>query len=301
VAPGVHCRASVRYLPILCVLSLAAGCGPSAGGDGVGSGGDDASEEGGGSTSGGGSSVEAGGGASVDGPESVEASAPRDAGDAGHPHDAAAEAAPACGKHITVVFSVGTGAGSLASHASACWSVVDADGAADKQWRKCSTSNYVVGNPSAPNWAFDDSNPNAPLSQDQSFIQQCAAGSTGEGFEYLAYRGSWRLMFPETHLKAFFAECYTGDDAVDDLWSQPGVYSGNSQLANHTVYPMINIGPTTPPSNVATVVENGALAMCKTVKDGGMLGVYVGTWNQPMPSNDPRILALAKAVDTCTK
>jgi hypothetical protein len=291
----------VKYLPILGVLSLATACGPNAGGDGAGSGGDDASEEGGGSP------VEAGGGGTVvDGAAPVEASAPTDAGhhdggDAGHPHDAAAEAAPACGKHITVVFSVGTGAGSLASHTSACWSVVDADGAADKQWRKCSTSNFVVGNPSAPNWAFDDSNPNAPLSQDESFLQQCSAGSTGDGFEYLAYRGSWRLMYPATHLKAFFAELYTGDGAVDDLWSQPGVYSGNSQLAGHTVYPMINIGPTNPPSNVATVIENGALAMCKTVKDGGMLGVYVGTWNQPMPANDPRILALAKAVDSCTK
>lgn len=290
----------MKYLPLLCALSLAAGCGPNAGGDGAGSGGDDASEEGGGS------SLEAGGGTGMDAAAPVEASAPTDAGhhdggDAGHPHDAAAEAAPACGKQLTVIFSVGTGAGSLASHANACWSVVDADGAANKQWRKCSTSNYVVKNASAPNWAFDDSNPNAPLSQDESFLQQCASGSTGEGFEYLAYRGSWRLMFPATHLKAFFAELYTGDDAVDDLWSQPGVYTGNAQLANHTVYPMINIGPTSPPSNVATVIENGALAMCKTVKDGGMFGVYVGTWSQPMPSNDPRIVALAKALDACTK
>lgn len=290
----------MKYLPLLCALSLAAGCGPSAGGDGAGSGGDDASGEGAPSA------IQEGGGGAIDDASNMEASAPtdaghHDAGDAGHPHDAAAEAAPVCGKHLTVIFSVGTGAGSLASHASPCWTVVDADGAANPQWRKCSTSNYVVGNPNAPNWAFDDSNPNAPLSQDQTFLQQCAAGSTGEGFEYLAYRGGWRLMFPATHLKAFFAEVYTSDDAVDDLWSQPGVYSGNSQLANHTVYPMINIGPRNPPSNVATVVENGALSMCKTVKDGGMLGVYVGEWNLPMPSSDPRILALAKALDTCTK
>jgi hypothetical protein len=228
----------------------------------------------------------------------ADAGAPHDAGTG---HDAAHDAAPeasACAKHLTVVFSVGTGAGSLASHSGACWDVIDADGAADPSWRKCSTSNYVVKNASAPNWAFDDSNPDAPLAQDQSFLSHCAQGATGIGFEYLAYRGSWRLMFPANHLKAFFAELHASDDDVDDNW--PGAYVGNAQLANHTVYPMINIGPRNDASPEAKI-QNDGLAICKTVKDGGYFGVYVGTWDQPMPSNDPRILALATALDACTK
>ena len=216
------------------------------------------------------------------------------------PEDVAPDAPPPdpCAKHLTVLFAVGTVAGSLAAHATSCYTVLDADGAANKQFRKCSTSSFVVSNASAPNWAFDDTNPNASLSQDQSFLQQCAAGSTGVGFEYMAYRGSWRLLYPATHLKAFFAELHAGDADVDDNW--PSAYVNNAQLANHTVYPMINIGPTEV-ANPASKIQKDGLAICKTIKNGGYFGVYVGTWDQPMPKTDPRILALATALDTCTK
>lgn len=224
-------------------------------------------------------------------------------GDSGKPSDGGGgKDAPSCAKHLTVLFSVGTGAGSLASHATTgCWDVIDADGAANKSWRKCSTGNYMVVNASAPNWAFDDSNPDAPLAQDQSFLAQCASGATGDGYEYLAYRGSWRLMFPANHLRAFFAELHASDSDVDDNW--PSAYVGNAQLANHTVYPMFNIGPRNDPSPQTTLakIKNDGIAICKTVKDGGFFGIYVGTWDQPMPDNDPRIVALANALDTCTK
>jgi hypothetical protein len=203
-----------------------------------------------------------------------------------------------CGKHLTVLFSVGTGAGSLASHASGCWSVVDADGAANKSYRKCSTGGGVVQNPSAPNYAFDDTNPNNPIVQQQAFLQQCSSGATGEGFEYMAYRGSWRLLYPATNLKAFFAELYVGDGDVDDYW--PSAYTNNAQLAKHTVYPMINIGPTSDPSP-AGKIKSDSVAICKTIRDNGYFGVYVGTWNQPMGATDARIMALADALDACTK
>lgn len=241
--------------------------------------------------------------------DASEEPAPEIADAAPAPADAAIEAAkdatpdapppPACSKHVTVLFSVGTGAGSLAAHAtSGCWTVVDADGAANKNWRKCSTGDWTVHNTSAPNWAYDDTNPNHDLTQEKSFIQQCASNSTGLGFEYMAYRGGWRLVFPETHLKAFFAELHAGDGDVDDNW--PSAYVNNSQLANHTVYPMINIGPTQV-SNPAPTIKSDGLAICKTIKDGGYFGVYVGTWNQPMSQTDARIVALASALDSCTK
>ena len=214
--------------------------------------------------------------------------------------DVAKEAAPVdtCGKHLTVLFAVGTGAGALKSLAGSCWSVLDADGSANKSFRKCSTSTFTVSNASAPNWAFDDTNPNASLTQDQDFLKQCSANATGDGFEYMAYRGSWRLLYPATNLRAFFAELYAGDGDVADYW--PSAYTNNAQLANHTVYPMINIGPTSV-SSPASTIEQVALATCKTIKDGGYFGVYVGTWNQPMSSTDARIVALASALDTCTK
>lgn len=202
-----------------------------------------------------------------------------------------------CTKTLTVLFSVGTGAGALASHASGCWTVLDADGAANKSFRKCSTGQGVVQNPSASNYAFDDTNPNNSLSQQQSFMQQCSAGATGDGFEYMAYRGSWRLIYPATHLRAFFAELYSSDDYVDDDW--PSAYVGNAQLANHTVYPMINISPTNGPSPENKIKTDG-LAICKKIADKGYFGVYVATWNQPMTSNDARIVALANTLDACT-
>lgn len=210
------------------------------------------------------------------------------------------DAAPVdpCGKHVVALFAVGTGAGALDSHATECWSVVDADGSANKSWRKCSTSTFTVKNAAAANYAFDDTNPNAPLSKDWSFLAECASGATGIGFEYMAYRGSWRLIFPANHLKAFFAELYAGDGDVADYW--PSAYVGNGQLAKHTVYPMINIGPTNVASPASTIKKD-ALAMCKTIKDGGYLGVYVGTWDQPMTKTDARIVALSDALNACTK
>jgi len=216
-------------------------------------------------------------------------------------HDATSEEAAAvdpCKKHLTVLFAVGTGAGALKSHEGACWSVLDADGAANKSFRKCSSSTFTVQNASAPNYALDDTNPNVPYSQDSSFLDECAKGATGDGYEYMAYRGGWRLVFPANHLRAFFAELHAGDGDVDDNWPQN--YVNDSQLANHTVYPMINIGPTNV-SNPAPTIKTDGLAICKTIKDGGMFGVYVGTWNQPMPDTDARIVALASALDSCTK
>jgi hypothetical protein len=210
------------------------------------------------------------------------------------------DAGPVCTKQLTVLFAVGTGAGSLASHQNGCWTVVDADGAANNQYRKCSTSDWMVKNPSAPNYAFDDMNPNDSLGMDQSFLQSCSAGATGDGWEYLAYRGSWRLVFPANHLKAFFAELYTSDAHVDDLWFTQGVYQGNGQLGAHTVYPMINIGPVPTPPGLSATIENDGLAICKTINNNGYFGVYVGAWNQPMPANDPRVVALASALDSCT-
>ena len=230
----------------------------------------------------------------VDAPEDVRADVTHDAG---KPHDAAPDG-PACIKEITVLFSVGTGAGSLASHASGCWTVIDADGAANHAYRKCSTGSGVVQNPGAPNYAFDDTNPNDPLAEQQGFLQQCSAGATGDGWEYMAYRGGWRLLFPATHLRAFFAELHASDDDVDDNW--PGAYVGNPQLAHHTVYPMINIGPRGV-AHPETTIENDGLAICRTIRDHGYFGVYVATWNEPMPDGDPRIVALAKALDGCTK
>jgi len=251
--------------------------------------------------------------ASTDAPEGVDAArddaqpadthADFDAHDASPTHDAAIDtfdAAPACTKHLTVLFSVGVGAGALAGHTNGCWDVVDADGAANHTFRKCSTSTFVVVGPDRPNYSYDDTNPSRPLSEDEDFLSKCASGATGDGYEFMAYRDGWRLL-GATHLRGFFAELY-GDatDDVDSLWSVPGVYEGNKQLAGHHVYPMINVGPPLA-SHLEGKIEKDALAICKTIADGGYFGTYVATWSDGMDATDPRVLALAKALDACTK
>jgi hypothetical protein len=212
----------------------------------------------------------------------------------------AADAGPSCAKHLTVVFSVGVGAAGLATHTNGCWTVIDADGAANHKFRKCSTSNFQVGNPQAANYSYDDTNPTRPLGQDQGFLSQCAASTTGDGYEFMAYRGSWRLL-GAPNLRAYFAELY-GDatNDVDSLLSSSGVYNGNAQLAAHkNVYPMINIGP---PASAHLENHIGAttLALCKKIADHGYFGTYVATWPSGLPANDPRTLAVANALNKCT-
>jgi hypothetical protein len=214
--------------------------------------------------------------------------------------DAHADGGPSCAKHLTVVFSVGVGAAALATHSNGCWTVLDADGAANHKFRKCSTSNFQVGNPQADNYSYDDTNPTRPLSQDQSFLTQCAASTTGDGYEFMAYRGSWRML-GAPNLRAYFAELYgSAITDVDSLLSSSGVYAGNAQLAAHkNVYPMINIGP---PASAHLENHIGAttLALCKKIADKGYFGTYVATWPSGLPATDPRTLAVASALNKCT-
>jgi predicted alpha-1,6-mannanase (GH76 family) len=215
-----------------------------------------------------------------------------DHGDQG-PHDA-------CSKQITVEFSVAIGAGGLAkyadAHANGCWSVLDADpGDPASDFRICSREGAPVQHKDRPNYGYDDTNPEHALSADKADLAACAKGATGIGFEYMAYRGGWRLL-PANHLNAYIAELQMGDDDVDGYW--PGAYVGNRQLEGHRVYPMINISP----GDAKQKIEEDGPAICRTIDDGGYLGVYVGNWmTTKIPDDDPRIEALGKVLDACTK
>ncbi len=200
------------------------------------------------------------------------------------------DAGPSCAKHLTIVFAVGTGAGSVGSLSNGCWDVVDADGAANHAFRKCSTSNFAVTNPSAANYAYDDTNPTRAISQDQTFLSQCSSGATGTGFEFMAYRGgAWRLL-TATHMKAYFAELYSSDQTIDDYLS-----AWPKTLSGHQVSPMINIGP-----NDSKTIGSAASSMCHPLADGGYFGVYNGDWQSPMAATDARAKALATALNGCT-
>ena len=221
-----------------------------------------------------------------------DAGGAHDAGahDAAAPADAAPlDAGPKCKKELTVVFSVGTGAGAVGAHTNGCWTVVDADGAANHAFRKCSTSNFVVQNAGAANYAYDDTNPTRPLSDDQSFLAKCSSGATGTGFEYMAYRGSWRLI-TAPRIDAYFAELYSSDQTISDSYA-----SWQTTIAGHTVSPMINIGPNDP-----ATIESSALKMCNRVSSHGYFGVYNSAWQDGMTATDARAVGIAKALNTCT-
>ena len=62
---------------------------------------------------------------------------------------------------------------------------------------------------------------------------------------------------------------------------------------------MINVGPPRS-AKLEGVIEKDALAICKSIADGGWFGTYVATWADGMDASDPRVVALAKALNACT-
>jgi hypothetical protein len=212
--------------------------------------------------------------------------------------ESAPDLLPKCSKRMTVVFSVATGSGAAEQLSNGCWNVINADGAGGGDFRKCSTN--TCSNPNfngctvqytnKPNYAFDDTNP-TQASEDQTFLDTCASGATGIGFEYMAYRGGW-LLLPKPNIKGYFAELYQNDQTVWDStynqWHSP--YNG------HTIAPMINIGPQDP-----SAISAGTAMMCKYVGNGEYFGIYNGDWATPMDASDPRAKALASALNNCTK
>ena len=57
-----------------------------------------------------------------------------------------------------------------------------------------------------------------------------------------------------------------------------------------------------PPASAKLEKKVGAEAakLCATVKDGGYFGLYNADWQNSMPADDPRLLAVEAALDACT-
>lgn len=207
-----------------------------------------------------------------------------------------------CGKQLTVILTVGV-PGLSKVKTNGCWKPVITDGAATTSFRKCSTTAFkVTNNPTAPNWAYDDTNPTHNAQKEQAFFDACSKGATGDGYVFMAYNGGWRLTSaPGVTVKAYFAELYTSAMTdIDSHYAQKGVYVNNSTLSKRTdVYPMINFGP---PASAKLEKKIGAetAKLCATVKDGGYFGLYNADWQNSMPADDPRLLAVEQALDACT-
>lgn len=218
--------------------------------------------------------------------------------------DAGADAAPAndkCAKHLTVIETVGV-PGVSKWKTNGCWTIVNADGASKgNDYRKCSTVNFKMTNAGGTSYAYDDTSPSHNLTQEKNYLAECSKGATGDGLEYMAYRGGWRPL-AAPRLKAYFAELYGSSTSdMDSLWFKTGVYKNNTTLKKITnVYPMINFGlPKT--AAYAKKIENDSYVICKTVKDGGYFGVYNAAWQSTWEADDIRLVALERAINKCTE
>ncbi len=224
--------------------------------------------------------------------------------DAGPPPPDASkgDAGPLCKKNLAVICTVGTDCGPISSHSNGCWTSIDADGAIPgSKWRKCSSNTFTVGNASAPNWALDDTSLSHPAGADPTFLNQCASGASGYGFEYMAFRGGWELL-GHAGLKAYFAELHSSDNDVDDYY-RTSAWQGNAQLAAHSnVYPMINIAPIgVDPSSAASTILADGYELCTKVADGGYFAIYAGDWRNGYGNGDARAVAMGTALDLCTQ
>lgn len=210
-------------------------------------------------------------------------------------------AAPKCKKHITVVATVGV-PGASKYRTNGCWTVVITDGAARPQeYRKCSSSNFRVQNHNAPSYAYDDTSPAHPLAAEKRFLASCSAGATGVGWEFMAYRGGWRLLHTR-HLRAYFGELYGSSPRdIDSLWYIHGVYRGNARLARRThVFPMINFG-TPRAANLQRRIAAETLKTCRSVRNRGYFGLYNASWREGMAADDPRLRAVERGLNACTR
>lgn len=218
------------------------------------------------------------------------------------PEDPPMKPAAECGKQLTVIFTVGV-PGVSKIKTNGCWKPVITDGAATKTFRKCSTTTFkVTNNPTAPNWAYDDTNPTHNATKEQTFFNACSKDATGDGYVFMAYNNGWRVpTAPGVTVKAYFAELYTSTMTdIDSHYAQKGVYTNNTTLSKRTdVYPMINYGPPASAKLEAKVGTETA-KLCATVRDGGYFGLYNADWQNSMPADDPRLSAVEKALDDCT-
>ena len=199
-----------------------------------------------------------------------------------------------CKKRIHVTFAVYTYLSEQLG-SNGCW-VADRT-TQDTDYRDCH-SDGSVKNPHGTHWFYDDTNPYNDLGRERAAIAHCSAGAKG-GFEYMAFRaGRWRLVTRPNTI-AYFAELYTDDAHVDDLYYARGVYRGNATLAAHRrAAPMLNFAPY--PDTISQArIGREVLKVCKTIRNHGYLGLY--EWHYPLPHDSPRLHNLANALNACTK
>ena len=199
-----------------------------------------------------------------------------------------------CKKRIHATFAIYT---YLAEdlHSNGCWTADRTK--QDPDFRECH-SNGEIKDPNGDDFFYDDTNPSNAFSLEKLRVDRCAKGEK-RGFEYMAFRDDrWRLV-RAPHVAAYFAELYTDDTRIDDLYYDRGVYRGNATLAKHSrVAPMLNIAPY-PPRYTPKEIEKEIVKVCSHVKNHHFIGFY--EWHYPLSHDSPYLKAVERALNRCTR
>ena len=196
---------------------------------------------------------------------------------------------PACRTHVTLTVALYTGTQNPGEDgvpdSNGCWSY-ERVAKFSAAWRVCISSDEV-SHPEGARWVFDDTNPRNDRATEQADITRCANGVAGSGYVYMAARDGlgWRRT-GVGHVAAYFAELYSSQDTVDDLF---GEWSRQTSVGA----PMVNVGiERTTTSNI----HDSVLRACRQVHDGGHVGIYV----YPTPLDGARARAVVDALNECT-
>jgi hypothetical protein len=134
-------------------------------------------------------------------------------------------------------------------------------------------------------WVYDDTSPAHTLSLERARIVGCGAGRS-YGYEYMARRnGAWRKLNPGGVVDRFYAELYSSEFTVDDLF---GIWSRNRGIGR----PTINIGHAT---NART--RSAVARVCNAVASRSYISIYS---SRPVTPQNGKLTAVVAALNACT-
>jgi hypothetical protein len=199
-----------------------------------------------------------------------------------------------CKKRIHVTFAIYTYLTNNMKN-NGCWTAERTT--QDDNFRECH-SDGDIKRAGGDDFFYDDTNPYNSLATERARVARCAKGEK-RGFEYLAFRDSrWRIV-RAPHVSAYFAELYTSDATIDDLYYDSGVFRSNAALRkNKRVAPMLNVAPY-PPRYSTSDIEREILKVCGHVKNHGYIGLY--EWHFPLSEGSTYMTTIERALNRCTR
>ena len=162
-----------------------------------------------------------------------------------------------------------------------CW---PSERVVQARWHICHYDGTTRGTDETK-WVYDDTSPAHTLSLERARIAGCGAGRS-YGYEYMARRnGAWRKLDPGGVVDRFYAELYSSEFTVDDLF---GLWSRNRGIGR----PTINIGHAT---NART--RTAVARVCNAVASRSYISIYS---SKPVTPQNGKLTAVVRALNACT-